>query len=111
GDGTAPEIVFERVSFRYPNTDVDVLRDLDLVLRPGESVALVGENGAGKTTLLKLLCGFYQPTRGRILVDGCDLAGIEPESWRARLAVIFQEFTRFELSAFENVALAELDRP
>ena len=109
-DGRAPEIVFEHVSFSYPNTDVEVLRDLDLVLRPGESVALVGENGAGKTTILKLLCGFYRPTNGRILIDGRDLALIDPATWRARLAVIFQEFTRFELSAFENVALADLDR-
>lgn len=78
---------------------------------PGQSVAIVGENGAGKTTLLKLLAGFYEPTDGRILVDGHDLRALDPEQWRRRLAVIFQEFVRFELSAFENVALANPAHP
>src|SRR5690606_17351106 len=80
-------------------------------LEPGRSVAIVGENGAGKTTLLKLLAGFYQPTAGRILVDGVDLRDVDPTWWRRRLAVIFQEFVHFELSAFENVALAAPDHP
>lgn len=106
-----PTIAFERVSFAYPGHEVPVLRDLDLVLAPGRSVALVGENGAGKTTLLKLLAGFYQPTAGRILVDGRDLRDLDPQVWRRRLAVIFQDFTRFELSAFENVALAAPSHP
>jgi len=106
-----PTIVFEKVSFTYPGTDAPVLRDLDLVLEPGRSVAIVGENGAGKTTILKLLCGFYQPTSGRILVDGTDLSAVDPRAWRRRLAVIFQDFTRFELTAFENVALAAPHHP
>jgi len=71
----------------------------------------VGENGAGKTTMLKLLAGFYRPTSGRILVDGRDLAELDPAEWRRRLSVIFQEFVRFELSAFENVVLADPDHP
>jgi ATP-binding cassette subfamily B protein len=108
-----PTIEFEGVSFAYPGTGsgtgtgTPVVEGLDLVLEPGRSVAIVGENGAGKTTLLKLLAGFYQPTAGRILVDGVDLRDIDPRVWRRRLAVIFQDFTRFELSAFENVALAD----
>lgn len=106
-----PSIVFDGVAFRYDGTDRDVLRGLDLELRPGESVALVGSNGAGKTTLLKLLAGFYRPTEGRILVDGYDLTGLDPAWWRTRLSVIFQEFVHFELTAFENVALADLDHP
>ncbi|HEU5149282.1 MAG TPA: ABC transporter ATP-binding protein [Iamia sp.] len=106
-----PTIAFERVTFAYPGHEVPVLRDLDLVLDPGRSVALVGENGAGKTTLLKLLAGFYEPTAGRITVDGQDLRAIDPRAWRQRLAVIFQDFTRFELSAFENVALAAPAHP
>ncbi|MEO6627290.1 MAG: ABC transporter ATP-binding protein, partial [Aquihabitans sp.] len=106
-----PTIKFDRVTFTYPGTDVPVLRELDLVLEPGRSVAIVGENGAGKTTLLKLLCGFYRPTSGRILIDGCDLAEIDPCAWRRRLAVIFQDFTRFELDAFENIALAAPNHP
>jgi ATP-binding cassette, subfamily B, bacterial len=110
-DTDVPVITFERVTFRYPGHDVPVLRDLDLVLEAGQSVALVGENGAGKTTLLKLLAGFYEPTAGRILVDGRDLRDIDPQTWRHRLAVIFQEFTRFELSAFENITLAGPDHP
>ena len=106
-----PRITFEGVRFRYPGTAEDVLVGLDLDLAPGESVAIVGENGAGKTTLLKLLSGFYRPTAGRILVDGVDLADIDPRWWRRHLAVIFQDFVRFELSALENVALADLERP
>jgi ATP-binding cassette subfamily B protein len=106
-----PTVRFEHVSFAYPGTDRAVLRDLDLELVPGQSVAIVGENGAGKTTLLKLLAGFYQPTAGRIVVDGQDLCDLDPTQWRRRLSVIFQDFVRFELSAFENVALADLDHP
>ena len=106
-DGEVPVITFEQVSFTYPGSEAPVLRDLDLTLVAGQSVAIVGENGAGKTTLLKLLAGFYQPTGGRVLIDGDDLAQLDPAAWRRRLAVIFQEFTRFELSALENVTLAD----
>jgi ATP-binding cassette subfamily B protein len=102
-----PTIAFEGVSFTYPGHGSAVLRDLDLVLEPGRSVAIVGDNGAGKTTLLKLLAGFYEPTAGRITVDGVDLRDLDPRAWRRRLAVIFQELTRFELSAEENVTLAD----
>ncbi len=109
--GEVPTICFERVSFAYPGATRNVLDGLDLELRPGQSVAIVGENGAGKTTLLKLLAGFYQPTAGRILVDGHDLSELDPVVWRRQLSVIFQEFVRFELSAFENVALADFDHP
>lgn len=106
-----PRITFEEVTFRYPGTDDDILEALDLDLVPGQSVAIVGENGAGKTTLLKLLAGFYRPTSGRILIDGRDLADIDPAWWRRHLAVIFQDFVRFELTALENVALAHLEHP
>lgn len=108
---TVPTITFEGVTFRYPGSDHNVLDGVDLELAPGQSVALVGENGAGKTTLLKLLAGFYRPTSGRILVDGQDLSGIDPAWWRRHLAVIFQDFVKFELTAFDNVALADLHRP
>lgn len=108
---TVPSITFEDVTFRYPGTHFDVLAGLNLELQPGESVAIVGENGVGKTTLLKLLAGFYTPTAGRVLIDGRDLKELDPRWWRQHLAVIFQDFVRFELSAFENIALADLDRP
>jgi ATP-binding cassette, subfamily B, bacterial len=100
-----PRIAFEGVSFRYPGKSADVLHDLDLVIEPGESLAIVGENGAGKTTLLKLLGALYAPTAGRILIDGVDLRDIDSAEWRRRLAVVFQDFVHYELSARDNVAL------
>jgi ATP-binding cassette subfamily B protein len=71
-------------------------------------IAIVGENGAGKTTLVKLLCRLYQPSSGRILVDGVDLARIAPEAWRSRLAGAFQDFFRFEFSALNSVGVGDL---
>lgn len=109
--GGVPEIRFDDVSFAYPGTDVMVLDHLDLTLEAGRSVAIVGENGVGKTTLLRLLAGFYQPTSGRVLIDGGDLRDLDPAWWRRRLSVIFQDFVRFELTAFENVALADPAHP
>jgi len=110
-DSDVPTIRFEGVSFRYPGGERDVLTNLNLEIKPGESVAIVGENGVGKTTLLKLLAGFYVPTSGRVVVDGVDLRDRDMASWRRRLAVIFQDFVHFELSARDNVALADLDQP
>jgi ATP-binding cassette subfamily B protein len=103
-------IQFEHVSFAYPATERLVLDDVHLDLQPGSVVAVVGENGAGKTTLVKLLCGLYRPTRGRILVDGEDLARIRPEAWRARLSGAFQDFFRFEFQALHTVGLGDLER-
>ena len=104
------EIRFQEVSFAYPRTGVEVLKSLDLVIPHGRSLAVVGENGAGKTTLIKLLGRLYDPTSGRILVDGIDLKDIEPEAWRSRIAVIFQDFVRYELSAVENVGFGAINR-
>jgi ATP-binding cassette subfamily B protein len=114
-DAPAPERVsrgvrFEGVSFAYPGTDRLVLEDVSLELVPGSVVAIVGENGAGKTTLVKLLCGMYRPTRGRILVDGLDLARIRPADWRERLSGAFQDFFRFELVARRSVGLGDVPR-
>jgi ATP-binding cassette subfamily B protein len=103
-------IVFENVSFRYPGTERWALRDVSLRIPAGAVVALVGENGAGKTTLVKLLCRMYEPTEGRILVDGVDLAEIEIGAWRERLSAAFQDFARFELTAREGVGLGHLPR-
>jgi ATP-binding cassette subfamily B protein len=103
-------IRFEGVSFAYPGTERRVLEDVNLHLRPGTVVALVGENGAGKSTLVKLLCRLYAPSAGRILVDGVALARLPAEGWRARLAGAFQDFFRFELRARHGVGLGDLPR-
>ena len=101
-------IRFEGVSFRYPGTDVDVLRDVDLHIPAGTTVAVVGDNGAGKSTLVKLLARYYEPTTGRILVDGVDLRDIEVEDWRTHLSAGFQDFVRFELLAREVVGIGNV---
>jgi ATP-binding cassette subfamily B protein len=102
-------IVLERVGFAYPPGEPSVLADLDLTLPAGSAVALVGENGAGKTTLVKLLTGMYQPTAGRILLDGTPLTAIDPAAWRTRTAATFQDFVEFELLAREVVGIGDLD--
>jgi ATP-binding cassette subfamily B protein len=106
----AQGIRFEHVSFAYPGTERLVLEDVNLELKPGSVVALVGENGAGKTTLVKLLCRFYQPTSGRILIDGAELARMRPEEWRAHLAGAFQDFFRFEFRARHTVGVGDVAR-
>jgi ATP-binding cassette, subfamily B, bacterial len=103
-------IRFEDVSFRYPGTDVDVLRDVDLTIPAGSAVAIIGVNGAGKTTLAKLLAGFYEPSRGRITVDGVDLRDMDLDAWRARMSACFQDFVHFEFLARESAGLGDLPR-
>ncbi|MFB6394908.1 ABC transporter ATP-binding protein [Polymorphospora lycopeni] len=98
------------VEFGYPGAAAPVLRDVDVTLPAGTSVAIVGENGAGKSTLVKLLCGFYQPVRGEILVDGVELRRIPLEQWRSRIAAGFQDFVRFEFLAREAVGVGDLPR-
>ncbi|HEX2119767.1 MAG TPA: ABC transporter ATP-binding protein [Acidimicrobiales bacterium] len=102
-------IRFERVSFVYPGTERLILDQLDLDIEAGTSVALVGENGAGKTTLIKLLCRFYDPTEGRILVDGVDIREYDLDDYRRRVAVIFQDFVRYQLPAGDNVGFGALE--
>jgi ATP-binding cassette subfamily B protein len=98
------KICFEAVRFSYPDRDAPVFAALDLEIEAGRSLAIVGENGAGKTTLVKLLARLYDPGAGRITVDGIDLRDLAPSSWHRRIAAIFQDFTRFELTAEDNVA-------
>lgn len=105
---TVDGIRLEGVVFRYPGSDEDALRTLDLHLPAGVSVALVGENGAGKSTLLKLLTGLYRPSAGRILVEGVDLQEVAPAAWRARTAALFQDFARVELSLQHSVGIGRL---
>jgi ATP-binding cassette subfamily B protein len=106
----ADGIRLERVSFAYPGTDRLALEDITLELPAGTVVAVVGENGAGKTTLVKLLCKLYEPTSGRVLVDGRPLARMPADRWRSRLAGAFQDFFRFELRARHSVGVGDLPR-
>jgi ATP-binding cassette subfamily B protein len=104
----ATGIRLDNVSFRYPGTDTDVLTGVDLDLAAGTTVAVVGDNGAGKTTLVKLLSRFYEPTGGRITVDGVGLDTIDVVAWRRRMAAAFQDHARLELLAREAVGVGEL---
>ncbi len=104
GDG----IRFEDVSFVYPGTDSPALEHITLHLRPGRSLALVGENGSGKTTLIKLLTRLYAPTSGRILLDGADLAEWDEQRLRERIGVIFQDFARYQLPAGHNIGAGDV---
>ena len=101
----------EHVSFRYPGSDRDALRDVSTVLRVGEQVALVGENGSGKTTLVKLLCRLYDPTEGRIMLDGNDLREFAPAELRGACSVLFQDFGRYQMTVEENVRLGDVAVP
>jgi ATP-binding cassette subfamily B protein len=109
-DQLAHGIRFDHVSFVYPGTERRVLEDVCLEFKPGSVVAIVGENGAGKTTLVKLLCRLYQPTSGRIVVDGIDLARMPADAWRARLAGAFQDFFRFEFRTRHTVGIGDVPR-
>ncbi|HVF08804.1 MAG TPA: ABC transporter ATP-binding protein, partial [Actinomycetota bacterium] len=101
-------ITFENVSFSYPGTEVQVLGDVNLHLPAGSTVAVVGDNGAGKSTLIKLLCRFYEPSAGRIVVDGIPMTEIDPVAWRERMAAGFQDFAKFELLAQAAVGVGHL---
>jgi ATP-binding cassette subfamily B protein len=108
--GLTEGIRLEHLSFAYPGTDRLVLDDVCLDLPAGAVVAIVGENGAGKTTLVKLLCKLYEPTSGRILVDGLPLARMPADEWRSRLAGAFQDFFRFEFRARHSVGVGDVPR-
>jgi ATP-binding cassette subfamily B protein len=101
-------ITLDGVSFAYPGSATPVLSGISLEIPAGTILALVGENGAGKSTLVKLLCGLYRPTSGRILVDGVDLAELGPELWRSRVATLFQDFSRIELTLGESIGHGEI---
>ncbi len=103
--GHVPEISFEHVTFRYDGSQTPVLKDLNLTLKPGENLALVGLNGAGKTTFIKLLCGFYEPTEGKILIDGVDRSRYSKDSWLKYFSGVFQDAELFPMSLEENLAL------
>jgi len=100
---------FENVSFEYPNTGKFAIRDLSFTLQAGEKLALVGENGAGKTTLVKLLARLYDPSEGRILLDGHDLREYNLKELRAAVGVIFQDYVRFQFTAGDNIAVGRIE--
>jgi ATP-binding cassette, subfamily B, bacterial len=113
GRGTPPArldeaLVLDRVTYRYPGQAQAALDDVSLILPAGNVIALVGENGAGKSTLVNLLTGLLTPTSGSIRIDGTDLASLDPEAWRSRLAGAFQDHVRFELRLGETVGIGEL---
>jgi ABC-type multidrug transport system fused ATPase/permease subunit len=101
----ARDVRFRDVSFAYPGGP-PVLQHFDLTIPAGSSMAIVGQNGAGKTTLAKLLCRLYDPQSGAVEIDGIDVRQLDLQSWRSRLAAVFQDFIRFELPLRDNVAPA-----
>jgi ATP-binding cassette, subfamily B, bacterial len=101
--------VFEDVGFQYPSSDRWAVRHLSFAIHPGERVALVGENGAGKTTLTKLIARLYDPTEGRILLDGVDLREYDLDEVRHAIGVIFQDFVRYDMRFDENVGVGEVE--
>ncbi len=101
---------FENVSFKYPESERWAIRNVSFHLAKDEKLALVGENGAGKTTLVKLLARLYEPTEGRILLDGVDLRAYNLEDLRQNVGVIFQDYVRFQMSASDNIAIGKIDQ-
>ena len=100
------ELRLEHVSFRYPGADTDTIHDLTLTVRPGEKLAVVGLNGAGKTTLVKLLCGFFDPTEGRVLFNGVDVREFNRQEYYEKFSAVFQEYSEMDVTVAENVAQA-----
>jgi len=109
GPNPAEGIRFENVSFYYPGSTIPALNNLSLDIKPGESLALVGENGSGKTTLIKLLTRLYTPTEGSIYLDGLNIKDWDVENLRAKIGVIFQDFARYQLLVGENIGIGDVD--
>jgi len=103
-------IEFRHVSFRYAGQPTDTLHDVSFTIKPGEKIALVGPNGAGKTTLIKLLTRLYDPSEGQVLLDGADLRDYDARELRQRIGVIFQDFVRYHLAAYENVGFGQIEQ-
>jgi ATP-binding cassette subfamily B protein len=108
-DPVRGEIHFDHVSFAYPGATENALTDLTFTISPGETIAVVGRNGAGKTTLFKLICRLYDPTDGRILIDGIDIRETDPAQLRAQIGGMFQDYVTYQATAAENIGLGHLD--
>ena len=104
-----PLIEFKNITFSYPDSTKPILKDFNLIIYPGEKIALVGENGSGKTTLIKLLCRFYDVNSGEILIDGVNLKNIDLNDWYKTLGVLFQDFVKYEYKVKENIHFGKLD--
>jgi len=105
---SVPKIEFKNVSFKYPGSDRFVFENINLIINSSEEIAIVGENGAGKSTLIKLLCCFYYPTSGTILIDGIDSRKVNLKSWYRHLAFLTQEFNNFNnMTLAENVTIGD----
>ncbi len=102
-------IVIENINFQYPNTTRKTLEDISLTIRPGEVIALVGANGSGKTTLVKLLCRLYDPTAGRITIDGIDLSDFSIHELRQQISIIFQDYAKYNLTAKQNIGFGNTE--
>ena len=103
------DIAFEGVTFGYEGSDRTVLKDVSFTIKPGETVAIVGRNGAGKTTLFKLLCRLYDPTAGRVLIDGHDIRDYDPDEIRKSIGVMLQDYATYQSTARENIGVARVD--
>ena len=101
-------ITFENVSFQYEGSSRQALKNLSFSIKPGETIALVGENGSGKTTLIKLLCRLYDPTEGRITFNGVDLRDLDVSHLRQQISVVFQDYAKYHLSAQDNIWLGDV---
>lgn len=103
--GENAEIEFRNVYFKYPHTEKMILENINLIIRKGESLSIVGENGAGKTTFVKLLCRLYEPTEGEIFINGISTKDILLEEYYMLLVVVFQDFKLFSFTARENIVM------
>jgi ATP-binding cassette subfamily B protein len=108
---TPPEIVLENVSFKYEGQEGYVLKNLNLTIPAGTKLGLVGNNGAGKTTLIRLICRIYDPSEGRILINGIDLKEYKIEDWRSALGVLFQDFSSYDFVTKDSIAVGRTEEP
>jgi len=108
GPDSGAGILFENVSFKYPGSENPALHNINLHIRPGESLAIVGENGSGKTTLIKLLTRLYVPTEGKIFLEGLELSAWDIDTLRQKIGVIFQDFSRYQLIVGENIGIGDV---
>lgn len=104
------DIAFENVSFSYPGTDREILKNITFRVQDGESIAFVGENGAGKSTIIKLLCGLYEPTKGRVMIGGRPVRELSEKLRQQLVSVVFQDFQSYELTLRENIAFGSIDK-